>query len=77
MEGELNWYSQVRGYPLSYLAGNHLMWELKRDFAAAQQGKLSGPELDRTFHGAILEAGNMPVRFLRRVLSHRGLLPSS
>ncbi len=79
VQAELNWYSQQRGYPLSYLAGNHLVWQLKRDVAAAQAGRaageaLSGLELDRAFHQVYLESGNMPVSFLRRVYQHRGLL---
>ncbi len=74
VEAELNWYSQERGYPLSYLAGNRLVWELKEDVIAAQEGEESGLDLDRTFHRIYLEAGNMPVRFLRRVYEHAGLL---
>lgn len=71
---ELNWYSQERGYPLSYLCGNHLVWKLRRDVEAAQAGRLEPLELDRTFHRAFLAAGNMPVRFLRRSFEQRGLL---
>jgi uncharacterized protein (DUF885 family) len=74
VQGELNWYSQERGYPLCYLTGNHLVWQLKNDIARSQQGRLSGDELDRAFHRAFLEAGNMPVSFLRRIFRHQGLL---
>jgi uncharacterized protein (DUF885 family) len=74
VEAELNWYSQERGYPLSYLAGNRLVWELKRDVAKAQAGTLSGLALDRKFHEVFLHAGNMPVSFLRKVFAERGLL---
>ncbi|MCH8188821.1 MAG: DUF885 family protein, partial [Proteobacteria bacterium] len=74
VEAELNWYSQERGYPLSYLAGNRLVWELKRDFAKAQAGTLQGFALDRVFHEVFLHAGNMPVSFLRKVFAERGLL---
>ncbi|MBW2417913.1 MAG: DUF885 domain-containing protein [Deltaproteobacteria bacterium] len=74
VQAELNWYSQERGYPLSYLAGNHLVWELKADVEAAQRGRVEGQELDRAFHRAFLEAGSMPVRFLRRVFARKGLL---
>ncbi len=77
VKAELNWYSQERGYPLSYLTGNHLVWALKRDVETAQAGKLSGLELDRRFHATYLDAGNMPVRYLRRVYEHVGLLPSA
>ena len=72
VQAELNWYSRERGYPLSYLTGNHLVWRLKRDFEAAQGG--AGTEVDRKFHRAFLESGNMPVSFLRRLLMERGQL---
>ena len=69
--GELNWYSQERGYPLSYLTGNRLVWQLKRDFAAAARARGERDELaiDRAFHRAYLGAGNMPVAFLRRAMA--------
>lgn len=74
VEAELNWYSQERGYPLSYLAGNRMVLELKRDVARAHAGEPDGLALDRRFHEVFLRAGNMPVRFLRRVFAHEGLL---
>jgi len=74
VEAELNWYSQERGYPLCYLTGNTLVWELKRDLAATNAGKLDGLALDREFHRVFLQAGNMPVSFIRRVFAHAGLL---
>ena len=77
VKAELNWYSQERGYPLSYLTGNHLVWALKRDVIDAQAGTLSGLDLDRRFHATYLRAGNMPVRYLRRVYEHEGLLTPS
>ncbi len=77
IESELNFYSLERGYPLSYLAGNHLVWELKRDVAKAQRGTLEGTALDRMFHRTYLESGNMPVRLLRRVFEHKRLLPAA
>jgi len=77
IQSELNFYSLERGYPLSYLTGNHLVWELKRDLAKAQRGKLEGLALDRVFHRTYLESGNMPVRLLRRVFEHQGLLPAA
>jgi hypothetical protein len=77
IKAELNFYSLERGYPLSYLTGNHLVWELKRDLANAQRGKLEGLALDRVFHRTYLESGNMPVRLLRRVFEHQGLLPAA
>ena len=75
VEAELNWYSQERGYPLSYLTGNRLVWQLKRDLIEAQRGRLEGLDLDRVFHRVYLESGNMPVRWLWRVFVHEGLLP--
>jgi uncharacterized protein (DUF885 family) len=72
VQGELNWYSQERGYPLSYLTGNRMVWELKRDVERASG--LSGIDLDRRFHQLYLVSGNMPVSFLRRVFEHEGLL---
>ena len=72
IQGELNWYSQERGYPLSYLTGNRMVWELKRDVERASG--LSGLDLDRRFHHLYLVSGNMPVSFLRRVFQHEGLL---
>jgi uncharacterized protein (DUF885 family) len=72
VQAELNWYSQERGYPLSYLTGNRMVWELKHDVAAASG--LTGLELDRRFHTIYLESGNMPLTFLRRVFEHEGLL---
>ena len=74
VQAELNWYSQERGYPLSYLTGNHLVWSLKKDVANAQKGKLEGLDLDRRFHDVYLHSGNMPVAYLRRVFEHESLL---
>lgn len=73
VQGELNWYSQERGYPLSYLTGNFLVWQLKNDFINANKGR-DPLELDKIFHKIYLESGNMPVRFLRRVFEERNLL---
>jgi uncharacterized protein (DUF885 family) len=75
-QAELNWYSIERGYPLSYLAGNRLVWALKRDVQASPTHPLEGTELDRAFHRTYLEAGNMPVSFLRRVFEREGLIPA-
>ncbi|MEP0203091.1 MAG: DUF885 domain-containing protein [Halioglobus sp.] len=69
-QGELNWYSQARAYPLSYLVGNHLVWQLKGDYQQAVGKQMSPDELDRNFHRIYLESGNMPVAQLRRVFEH-------
>jgi uncharacterized protein (DUF885 family) len=74
IQAELNWYSQERGYPLSYLTGNHLVWQLKHDLEESKRGELQGLDLDRQFHRAYLKAGNMPLTFLRRAFVHQRLL---
>jgi uncharacterized protein (DUF885 family) len=77
VEGELNWYSKARGYPLSYLVGNRLVLALKRDVVAAGRRRTpprEGRDFDREFHRVYLESGNIPVSFLRRVYEHEGLL---
>ena len=55
VQAELNWYSSERGYPLSYLTGNHLVWSLKTDFERAQGGQTL--ENDRFFHHTYLQQG--------------------
>lgn len=72
VQAELNWYSTERGYPLSYLTGNRMVWEMKHDVGAASG--LRGLDLDRRFHALYLQSGNMPLSFLRRVFGHEGLL---
>jgi uncharacterized protein (DUF885 family) len=74
VRAELNWYSQERGYPLSYLAGNRMVRDLKSDLERAQSGKLEGLELDRRFHALYMGSGNMPLSYLRRVFEEQGLL---
>lgn len=76
VEGELNWYSKSRGIPLSYLAGNHLVWALKGEIVdhARATGSPEGHDLDRRFHRVYLENGNMPVSMLRRVFEQEGML---
>jgi uncharacterized protein (DUF885 family) len=76
VQAELNWYSQERGYPLSYLLGNRTVTETRAELVAVQQGRLEGLELDRAFHRIFLGAGNMPSAWLRRLLVHEGLLPA-
>lgn len=74
VQAELNWYSQERAYPLSYLTGNQLVWELKNDLIKRQQGKMNAVEIDQIFHKVYLESGNMPLTFLRRVFENKKLL---
>jgi uncharacterized protein (DUF885 family) len=73
VKAELNWYSQERGYPLSYLVGNRMVWQLKDDLRAARPAE-DERQLDRAFHRHYLQSGNMPLRFLRRVFTHAELL---
>lgn len=59
VQAELNWYSQESGYPMSYLIGNHLMKQLKRDFLAEHKSD------DFSFHSYILSQGKAPLAFLK------------
>ena len=52
VQSELNWYSQERGYPLSYLAGNRAVWALRRE--AEAHTKKSGDDFARHFHDVFL-----------------------
>ena len=63
IQGELNWYSQERGYPLSYLTGNYLAWDLKNEFF----NKFKDLN-DADFHQRYLSAGNMPLSVLKEIL---------
>ncbi len=74
VQSELNWYSKEQGYPLSYLTGNRLVWELKNEIVAANRRGLDAAELDREFHRIYLQSGCMPVTVLREVYHHEGLL---
>ena len=57
IQGELNWYSQESGYPMSYLIGNHLMLELKKNYLENVKND------DYSFHEFILSQGKMPLSF--------------
>jgi uncharacterized protein (DUF885 family) len=71
-QAELNWYSQARGYPLSYLVGNRMVMNLKRD--VRDKAGTDSLAIDRRFHEIYLTSGSMPVRLLRRVFEHQGML---
>lgn len=71
-QAELNWYSQERGYPLSYLVGNRSVLRLKRELHGDKGA--DGLDLDRRFHALYLNSGVMPLPFLRRILAHEGLV---
>ena len=72
-QAELNWYSTERGYPLSYLTGNHMTWQLKKDMQS-KKCDLSEKEQDILFHTTYLESGNMPLSYLRDVFAEKGLI---
>ncbi|MEJ2518239.1 MAG: DUF885 family protein, partial [Methyloceanibacter sp.] len=74
VQAELNWYSTEQGYPLSYLTGNRMVWELKADLQNANPKRLSSVDLDREFHRIYLQSGCMPVASLREVFRHEGFL---
>jgi uncharacterized protein (DUF885 family) len=74
VQAELNWYSTEQSYPLSYLTGNRLVWQLKQDIEQANRNKLSSTELDRAFHKVYLQSGCMPVENLRLVFNELGYL---
>tara|TARA_B100000809_G_scaffold258190_1_gene300993 strand:+ start:3421 stop:5124 length:1704 start_codon:yes stop_codon:yes gene_type:complete len=74
VQAELNWYSTEQGYPLSYLTGNRMVWQLKSDLQTANKKQLSQAELDQEFHRIYLQSGCMPVSLLREVYRHEGLL---
>jgi len=74
VQAELNWYSTEQGYPLSYLTGNRMVWQLKNDIMDANKKCLSKVELDKEFHRLYLQSGCMPVALLRQVFQHEGML---
>ena len=74
VQAELNWYSSEQSYPLSYLTGNRLVWQLKQDIQRDNKKELSPLELDQAFHKVYLESGCMPVENLRSVFEHEGYL---
>ena len=63
INAELSWYSKERGYPLSYLTGNHLMWQLKRRHDALERPSLAH---DSKFFEFVLQGGNMPLALAAR-----------
>jgi uncharacterized protein (DUF885 family) len=74
VQAELNWYSSEQSYPLSYLTGNRLVWQLKQEIQAANKKDLGSLALDQAFHKVYLESGCMPVENLRTVFEHEGFL---
>lgn len=73
-QAELNWYSSEQGYPLSYLTGNHLIWNLKGEIEKLNKKGLSKAELDKEFHRIYLTSGCMPLNTLRSIYENEGLL---
>ena len=74
VQAELNWYSTEQSYPLSYLTGNRMVWELKKDIQTKNLKALSDEDLDKAFHRVYLESGSMPVNSLRSVFIEQGYL---
>ncbi|MBF0409143.1 MAG: DUF885 domain-containing protein [Candidatus Riflebacteria bacterium] len=58
---ELKWYSQAPGYPLSYLTGKHLIYQLREELREQFGSDFS----HRDFHDMVLYEGALPV-FLAR-----------
>lgn len=58
---EVKRYTQSPAYPLSYLIGKYLIKELKRDIEEKMGDKYS----DRFFHQVILDAGCIPIKYLK------------
>lgn len=74
VQAEINWYSTEQGYPLSYLTGNRLVWQLKQDIISANKKQLNALQLDQAFHDIYLKSGCMPVNSLREVFTEHGYL---
>jgi len=74
VQAELNWYSTEQSYPLSYLTGNRMVWQLKKDIQAANKKGLNDLALDQAFHEVYLTSGCMPVESLRNVFTDLGYL---
>ena len=74
VQAELNWYSTEQSYPLSYLTGNRMVWELKKEIQTKNVKSLSDVELDKAFHRVYLQSGCMPVNSLRSVFVEQGFL---
>jgi len=74
LQSELNWHSQLRGTPLSYLTGNVLLNELKGAMMKKVGNKMPEKEFDRKFHDTYLKAGAMPLSFARSVFENKGLI---
>ena len=74
VQAELNWYSTEQSYPLSYLTGNRMVWQLKTDIQEANKKSLDKLALDQAFHEVYLSSGCMPVESLRSVFMDLGYL---
>ncbi len=58
---EVKRYTKSPSYQLSYLIGKHLIKKLKREI----QEKMGEKYSDKFFHEVILDAGSIPIRYLR------------
>lgn len=74
VQAELNWYSTEQGYPLSYLTGNRMVWEMKTEIVSKNLKGLDPSSLDQHFHQIYLRSGCMPVESLKKVFMNEGYL---
>ncbi|MBF0544829.1 MAG: DUF885 domain-containing protein [Candidatus Riflebacteria bacterium] len=58
---ELSWYSQLPGYPLSYLTGKHLLYNLREEMRASFGRDFT----HRDFHDIVLNEGSLPIFIAR------------
>lgn len=65
--GEVKRYSYTPAYPLSYLAGKHLILQLRKD---VKKG-LGRAYTDKFFHDTYLYAGSIPMRYMRALFEHK------
>ncbi len=65
---EVHRYTYTPTYQLSYLLGKVLLLRLRED----EQRRLGGRFSLKSFHDALLYAGNLPISFHRRVLAGEG-----
>ena len=63
-------YTRSPAGPLSYLLGKYLLLQLQEDVRAHKKEKYS----EKQFHDALLQAGNMPFRYLKEELKLKGML---
>jgi len=70
-EGELNWYSRERGYPMVYLIGNQELYKLKNEILSKSSNKVDST---KKFHSIYLKEGTMPLHYLKKILKFKNLI---